>query len=155
QVDPARVHEQLQEFQPQALRYFFGPKTLALCKTVALFINKSDLLTGTAAQVEQQAKQLYAPLIETLYKYSTQIDVRVFVGSASYGHSTHLLFSHFVERILPKSAYDAQLQQWVASEVAVTPAPAQAAPAAQVQATPLKAAQLQAPQPKAAQLQAP
>ena len=33
------------------------------------------------------------------------------VGSASYGHSTHMLFSHFVEKILPKNAYDSQLLQ--------------------------------------------
>lgn len=110
-VDPSRIQEQLQEFQAQALKYFFGPKTVSAFKTVVLFINKSDLLAGTPAQVEEQAKTLYAPLIENLKKFSNQIDVRVFVGSASYGHSTHLLFSHFVERILPKSAYNGELLQ--------------------------------------------
>ena len=44
------------------------------------------------------------------------------VGSASYGHSTHLLFSHFVERILPKNAYDGQLLQRRVSS-APTPVP--------------------------------
>jgi hypothetical protein len=140
-VEPARVQEQLQEFQPQALKYFFGPKTVASCKTVVLFINKSDLLAGTAAHVEEQAKRLYAPLIESLNRYSTQIDVRVFVGSASYGHSTHMLFSHFVERILPRAAYDAQLLQRMKSDFAATRVPApslvalpQAATAAEVSA---------------------
>ncbi|UQA61203.1 GTPase domain-containing protein [Polyangium aurulentum] len=124
QAEPARIQEQLQEFQAQALKYFFGPKTVASCKTVVLFINKSDLLPGTPAQVEEQAKQLYAPLIENLNRYSTHIDVRVFVGSASYGHSTHMLFSHFVERILPKHAYDAQLLQRMKSDFATTRVPA-------------------------------
>ena len=110
-VDPARVEEQLREFQPQTLKYFFGRKTLSSCKAVVLFINKSDVLPGTPAEVEEAAKKLYAPLIEHLQRYSAELDIRVFVGSASYGHSTHLLFSHFVERILPKSAYDSQLLQ--------------------------------------------
>jgi hypothetical protein len=110
-VDPARVQEQLREFQHEALKFFFGPKTLASCKTVVLFINKSDLLSGTLAEIEEQAKGLYSRLIDDLMRYKEQVDVRVFVGSASYGHSTHLLFSHFVERILPRNAYDHQLLQ--------------------------------------------
>jgi type II secretory pathway pseudopilin PulG len=128
QVEQARIQEQLQEFQPQALKYFFGPKTVATCKTVVLFINKSDLLSGTPAQVEEQAKQIYKPLIDNLMKYCTQIDVRVFVGSASYGHSTHLLFSHFVERILPRSAYDPQLLQRMKTDFAGTRVPQLAPP---------------------------
>lgn len=123
QVDMQRVAEQLRQFEPQALQYFFGPKTLASCKTVVLFINKSDLLPGTPAQVEEQAKRHYQPLIDTVLKYAKQIDVRVFVGSANYGHSTHLLFSHFVERILPRSAYDAQLLQRMAADTAYTQTP--------------------------------
>ena len=120
-VEPARIQEQLQEFQPQALKFFFGPKTVASCKTVVLFINKSDLLSGTPLEVEEQAKKLYAPLIENLMKYSMQLDIRVFVGSANYGHSTHLLFSHFVERILPKHAYDSQLLQRMVKDFSETP----------------------------------
>lgn len=110
-VEPARIEEQLREFQPQALRYFFGPKTVASCKSVVLFINKSDLLPGTPAEIEARARELYGRLIEDLMKYQTQVDIRVFVGSASSGHSTHHLFSHFVEKILPKNAYDHQLLQ--------------------------------------------
>jgi hypothetical protein len=110
-VEPARIQEQLQEFQSESLRFFFCPKTVASCKTVVLFINKSDLLPGTPAEVEAQAKQLYGRLIESLLKYQAQVDIRVFVGSANYGHSTHLLFSHFVEKILPRNAYDGQLLQ--------------------------------------------
>ncbi len=110
-LDPARIQEQLREFQPQSLQYFFGPKTLASCKTVVLFINKSDVLSGTPAEVEREARGYYKPLIDTLERFKAQIDVRVLVGSATYGHSTHFLFSHFVERILPKNAYDTQLLQ--------------------------------------------
>lgn len=121
-VDPQRIQEQLREFQPQALRYFFGPRTVACCKAVVLFINKSDLLPGTPDEVEERAKKLYEPLIDDLMKYSNNIDVRVFVGSASYGHSTHMLFSHFVEKILPKDAYDGQLLQRLKSEGAPPPA---------------------------------
>ncbi|MRG96386.1 GTPase domain-containing protein [Polyangium spumosum] len=143
EVDMARVTEQLEEFQPQALRYFFSPKTVASCKTVVLFINKSDLIAGTPAQVEEHAKQLYQPLIDSLQKFSMKIDVKVFVGSASYGHSTHMLFSHFVERILPKNAYDSQLLQRIKQELraprlnfAPPALPPQAPPALPPQAAP-------------------
>ncbi|NUQ73180.1 MAG: hypothetical protein HUU21_06475 [Polyangiaceae bacterium] len=115
-VDPARVQQQLREFEPPSLRYFFGPRTLASCKTVVLFINKADLIAGTPAQVEAEAKKYYAPLISELMKYREQVDVCVFVGSASYGHSIHHLFSHFVVEILPTSAYDAQLLQRMRSD---------------------------------------
>ncbi|KYF50227.1 hypothetical protein BE04_19895 [Sorangium cellulosum] len=124
QFEQSRIQEQLQEFQAQVLKFLFAPKTLTSCKTVVLFINKSDLLAGTPAQVEEQAKKLYAPLLENLSRFSTQVSVRVLVGSASYGHSTHLLFSHFVERILPKSAYDVQLLQRMKSDVSEPRAPA-------------------------------
>lgn len=117
-VDPARVQEQLREFQPQALKYFFGPKTVASCKAVVLFINKSDLIPGTPMEVEDQAKKYYQQLITDLMAYSTQVDVRVLVGSANFGHSTHLLFSHFVEKILPKNAYDNQLLQRMKTDLA-------------------------------------
>jgi GTPase SAR1 family protein len=121
-VDPNRIHEQLQEFQAQALKYFFGPKTVTNCNTVVLFINKSDLLAGTPTEVQTQAEDLYAPLIANLKKHP--INLRVFVGSANYGHSTHLLFSHFVERILPRSAYDRELMQRANEEFGGTRAPA-------------------------------
>ncbi len=111
QVDPHRIMEQLDEFNPKALRFFFSPKTVASCRTIVLFINKSDLIPGSPAQAEAQAKQYFAPLIDSLMQYATHIDVKVMVGSASYGHSTHILFSHFVEQILPKSAYNDQLLQ--------------------------------------------
>jgi len=119
-LDPARIEEQLRAFQPHALQYFFGAKTLACCKTVVLFINKSDVLSGTPAEVEKEAMGYYKKLIDDLEQYRTQIDVRVFVGSASYGHSTHHLFAHFVERILPKSAYDPQLLQRIKADADAT-----------------------------------
>jgi GTPase SAR1 family protein len=111
QIDQHRIMEQLDEFNPKALKFFFSPKTVASCKTIVLFINKSDLIPGTPAQAEAHAKQYYAPLIDSLMQYATHIDVKVMVGSASFGHSTHVLFSHFVEQILPKAAYDPQLLQ--------------------------------------------
>ncbi|MDI1442491.1 hypothetical protein [Polyangium sp. 6x1] len=136
QVDTNRIGEQLNEFNPQALKYFFSPKTVASCKSVVLFINKSDLIPGSPAQAEAQARALYTPLIDSLRQYATQIDVKVLVGSASYGHSTHVLFSHFVEQILPKSAYDNQLLQRMKSEFrsrASTITPGMNAPASQSQ----------------------
>jgi type II secretory pathway pseudopilin PulG len=121
-VQPERVQEQLREFQPQSLKYFFGPKTVASCKAVVLFINKSDLLPGTPVEAEVEAMKLYAQLINDLMEYGDRVDIRVLVGSSSYGHSTHLLFSHFVEKILPKNAYDNQLLQLMKSDLAaVTP----------------------------------
>ncbi len=113
QVELERVKAQLQEFQPQALRYFFVPKVAASCKTVVLFINKSDLILGTPEQVEEQAKYLYQPLIDGLIKAASPIDVKVVVGSAQFGHSTHCVFSHFIAKILPRDAYDRQLLQHV------------------------------------------
>ncbi|MBK8253082.1 MAG: hypothetical protein IPK82_10475 [Polyangiaceae bacterium] len=110
-VDPARIQMQLREFQPESLKFFFGPKTIASCKTVVLFINKSDVLSGTPVEVEREARRCYQRLIDDLERFKSQLDVRVLVGSATYGHSTHHLFAHFVERILPRNAYDNQLLQ--------------------------------------------
>ncbi|MFO0588293.1 MAG: hypothetical protein U0441_12165 [Polyangiaceae bacterium] len=115
-VEPGRVQSQLREFQPESLKFFFGPKTIASCKTVVLFINKADLISGTPADVEREARTLYKRLIDDLERFKSQLDVRVLVGSATYGHSTHHLFSHFVERILPKNAYDPQLLQRMKSD---------------------------------------
>jgi hypothetical protein len=117
-VQPERIQEQLREFQPQSLKYFFGPKTVASCKAVVLFINKADLVPGTPAEAEVQAKKLYTKLIDDLMPYQSQVDIRILVGSASYGHATHHLFSHFVEKILPKNAYDNQLLQRMKSDLA-------------------------------------
>jgi GTPase SAR1 family protein len=120
QVEMQRVQEQLKEFQAQALKFFFAPKTVASCKAVVLFINKSDLIPGTPREVEEKARGYYAPLIDDLMKYSEKVDIRVLVGSANYGHSTHLLFSHYVEKILPKNAYDTQLLQRMKSDASAT-----------------------------------
>ncbi|WP_437716540.1 hypothetical protein WMF45_09005 [Sorangium sp. So ce448] len=116
-VEPSRIQEQLREFQPQSLQFFFSPKTLASCKAVVLFINKSDVLSGTPAEVEREARGYYKTLIDSLERYKNNIDIRVLVGSASYGHSTHHLFSHFVEKILPKNAYDPQLLQRMKQDI--------------------------------------
>lgn len=110
-VQPERVQEQIREFEPQALRFLFGPTMVASCKAVVLFINKSDLIPGTPAAAEAAAKQHFSPLIESLMRYAPQVDMSVIVGSASSGHGTHHLWCHFVEKILPRSAYDEQLVQ--------------------------------------------
>ena len=115
-LDPGRIQLQLREFQPESLKFFFGPKTIASCKTIVLFINKSDVLAGTPADVEREARRLYQRLIDDLERFQQHLDVRVLVGSATYGHSTHHLFAHFVERILPKNAYDNQLLQRMKAE---------------------------------------
>jgi hypothetical protein len=117
-VEPARVQQQLREFQPESLRFFFGGKTMATCQAVVLFINKSDVLAGTPADVEREARRYYQRLIDDLERYSAQLDVRVLIGSATYGHSTHHLFSHFVGKILPESAYDRQLLQRMKTDAA-------------------------------------
>jgi signal recognition particle receptor subunit beta len=110
-VEPRRIEQQLRDFQAEVLKFFFGPRTVASCKTVVLFINKSDLLSGTPAEVERMARSHYKRLIDDLEKHDAQLNVQVLVGSATSGHSVHHLFSHFVERILPSTAYDAQLLQ--------------------------------------------
>lgn len=110
-IEPERVQAQLREFQPEALRYFFGSKLMASCKTVVLFINKSDLIPGTPADIEEEARRLFQPLITNLAKQANPIELKVFVGSSNSGHSTHVLFGHFVEKILPSDAYDGQLLQ--------------------------------------------
>jgi hypothetical protein len=119
-VEPERIQQQLRGFQAEVLKFFFGPKTVASCKTVVLFINKSDLLSGTPAEVERVARGHYKQLIDDLQKHDAQLNVHVLVGSATYGHSIHHLFSHFVERILPSTAYDAQLLQRMKSDSSPT-----------------------------------
>jgi signal recognition particle receptor subunit beta len=117
-VEPERIQQQLRNFQAEVLKFFFGPRTVASCKTVVLFINKSDLLSGTPAEVEREARSHYKRLIDDLEKHDAQLNVHVLVGSATSGHSIHHLFSHFVERILPSTAYDAQLLQRMKSDPA-------------------------------------
>lgn len=119
QVEPARVQVQLQQFRQTVLQFFFAPKTVASCKTVVLFINKADLIPASPQQIEEIAKGYYAPLINELNTFADKTDVRIIVGSAVYGHGTHLLFAHFVEKILPKNAYDSQLLQRLKQDLAL------------------------------------
>lgn len=116
-VDPERIQQQLHEFRAASLKFFFGPKTLAMCQSVVLFVNKSDVLSGTLAEIERAARSHFQPLIDDLTRYKSQLDVTIFVGSATYGHSTHHLFAHFVSHILPESAYDQQLLQRMKTDV--------------------------------------
>jgi len=70
----------------------------------------------------------YAKLISDLSRYKDSVDIHVLVGSASSGHSTHLLFSHFVEQILPRNAYDSQLLRGIKPDQPAEPAPPPIAP---------------------------
>lgn len=109
QVDEHRIAEQISMFNPHALQFFLTTDIVRSCKTIVLFINKSDLIPGPPAHAEAHAQEYFFPLIQALQGYANKLEVRVMVGSASFGHSTHILFSHFVQQILPESAYDQQL----------------------------------------------
>ena len=110
-VDRERIQRQVQAFSRQALQFFCGPRIVKTCQTMVLFINKSDLVSGTPMEVEREALRLYQPLIAALKEFEEQIDVQVMVGSGHSGHNTHLLMPHFVRKLLPEDAYDEQLQQ--------------------------------------------
>ena len=111
-VDPERIDAQIREFQPGHLRFFFkSPRITKTCRTVVLFINKSDLIPGTPAEIEAKARNYYAPLIEYLEEFSDHVEVEVMVGSAISGHNAHLLMPHFIRKLLPSEAFDEQLLQ--------------------------------------------
>ncbi|HMY17573.1 MAG TPA: hypothetical protein PKA58_14725 [Polyangium sp.] len=109
QVDEHRIQQQIDMFNQHALQFFLTTDIVRSCKTIVLFINKSDLIPGPPAHAEAHAQEYFYPLIQALQAHSKKLDVRVMVGSASFGHSTHILFAHFVQLILPDSAYDQQL----------------------------------------------
>lgn len=109
-----RVRKQIEAFPEATLKLCFNERIVSHCKTFTLFINKSDALSGDLAEVERQALEIYAPLINTLRKLqreSGMVDIEVFVGSANSGHNTQNLFAHFIEKILPSDAYDPTLLQ--------------------------------------------
>lgn len=111
-VDEARVAQQINAFSAEALQFFLrAPRIVKSCQTVVLFINKSDLLSGTPAQVEQAARAKFARLIEALQGFSEQVQLEIMVGSSYSGHNTHRLMPHFIQQLLPDDAYDEQLQQ--------------------------------------------
>lgn len=109
QVDEQRIQQQIDMFNQHALQFFLTTDIVRSCKTIVLFINKSDLIPGSPAHAEAHAQEYFYPLIQALQAHSKKLDVRIMVGSASFGHSTHILFAHFVQMILPDSAYDQQL----------------------------------------------
>lgn len=112
-VDEARVRKQLDRFNEHVLKFYFCKDALKNLQTVMLFINKSDVIAGRPEEVEQIAKEHYAPLIAELKKHADQwkLHFDVKVGSAISGHGTHSLMPYFVKRILPKNAYDEQIVQ--------------------------------------------
>lgn len=110
--DPARIEAQIREFHPTSLRFFFeSPRVTKTCRTVVLFINKSDVLAGKPAEVERQARAYYAELIRYMEAFSDRIEFEVMVGSAVSGHNAHRLMPHFIRRLLPENAFDEQLMQ--------------------------------------------
>lgn len=113
EVDLERVRLQLREFERPALRFLFSAAVTKHCKTVVLFINKSDVIPGTPAQIAQKACEHYRPLIDdlTALQEEGRMDLTVLVGSANHGHNVHHLYAHFVANILPENAYDDQLLQ--------------------------------------------
>lgn len=112
QVDDARIQSQIQAFSLQALQFFFrAPRIVKSCQTVVLFINKSDLLSGTPSEVEKMARARYAPLIQAIESFAEQVQIEVMVGSSYSGHNTHRLMPHFIQKLLPEDAYDEQLLQ--------------------------------------------
>lgn len=124
EVSDERVRYQLEEFSPQVLKFLFNPHMVAKCQTVVLFINKSDLLPGRPDDVEKRAKQIFQKLINDLGAYSDRVNIQVMVGSANSGHNAHVLFSHFIEKILPASAHDKSLQQHIGGSERPPPLPA-------------------------------
>lgn len=112
QVSLERVKEHIQEFQPTSLRFFFqSPRITKTCRTVVLFINKSDSISGTPAQVEQIARDHFSEMIGHMEGFSDHVDFKVLVGSAVSGHNLHKLMPHFVRQLLPDNAFDEQLMQ--------------------------------------------
>lgn len=117
-LSQARIQRQIDEFDVHALRYFFGERVTSYCKTFVLFINKSDVISGTPDEVDAEARRLYQPLIDNLTRYHQHgVEVAVLVGSALSGHNVHLLFPHFIEKILPRDAYDRQLLAQIQGDV--------------------------------------
>ncbi len=109
------IERQLQEFDQQVLRFFFAPAVVQHCKHYVLFINKSDLLSGYPAEIEEKARQYYEPLIRDMTAYSDQrgVNLQVMVGSADTGAGTVRLYQYLIENILPEEARDDQLIQEV------------------------------------------
>lgn len=111
-MDEARIQQQVVHFDTNVLRFFLqSPRITRTCKALVLFINKSDTIPGRPQEVEELAMERYQPLIDQLRSFSANVHIRVLVGSALSGHNTHLLISHFIERLLPRDAYDPQLLQ--------------------------------------------
>lgn len=123
------IDRQLEEFDQQVLRFFFAPAVVQSCKHFVLFINKSDLLSGYPAEIEEKARQYYRRLADDMARYSEQrgVNLQVMVGSADTGTGTNALFPYLIDNILPEEARDEQLiqelQQGTSSGSAASAAP--------------------------------
>lgn len=122
-VDEDRIAEQIDAFNKHVLRYFFSPAVVAKCQTVVLFINKSDLLSGRPEEIDTKARAHFRPLIQTMESFADKVELRVIVGSSNSGHNVHHLFAHFIEKILPKNAYDKGLLQKIKMANNIPPSP--------------------------------
>lgn len=112
EVDPERVKAHIRRFGVDALRFFLdSPRITQTCRTVLLFINKSDLIRGTPAEIDAEARRWFKPMIDSFQQFSGNVDFDVIVGSAVSGHNTHQLMPHFIRKMLPSNAYDDQLIQ--------------------------------------------
>jgi len=120
-VDEARVARQGEAFSAAALRRLLSAEVARGCRTVVLFINKSDLLPGTPAEAEARARRHYQRLIAELEACCARggLSLTVVVGSALSGHNVHLLSEHFASNILPAGAFDEKLLKRLRRETEV------------------------------------
>lgn len=107
-----RVRAQIKLFNQYVLLFFFSPDITRKCQTVVLFINKCDLLSGYPGEVDERARALYKPLIDTLLEFGEKhgVSIEVFVGSAKTGMRVNRLFAHIIERVLPPEGFDDELR---------------------------------------------
>lgn len=102
----ARVQFQVQEFKREwsVLSRFPSLRDPTL---VVLFINKSDILTGNAAAVEETGLRYAHSYIEAVKFFFPS--VQILVGSGQSGHNTHELFALFLKKLYPDLSTDQSL----------------------------------------------
>lgn len=91
--------QQTKYFNVNVIKFLLNDKVLTYCRTVILFINKSDLIEKYPMEaVENTAKEHYRDLILALRAHFS--DLTVIVGSANTGVGLHRLYATLVGRIL-------------------------------------------------------
>ena len=110
QLDEERIQEQIDAYRRDVLRFFLdSPRITKTCRSVVLFINKSDVIGGRPEEADAIARQKFAPLIEAFEAFKDNVELKVLVGSAWYGHNTHVLMPHFIRELLPENAFSKEL----------------------------------------------